>query len=189
MPADTSAAPPLQGVKVIELSHLIAGPYCGQLLAEEGACVIKVEPPDGELTRHREPMRHAGGRSISGYFGALNRGKKSVALDLKNPGGIALLHRLLESADVVLVSDVRSVGIGTVRSPFELSPLEQAPSTSAATTMNEKAGWDRFMTTPLGDAQVRSRWSAGGDRSRSRSQRPHPIRVGETECERCQDGC
>ena len=94
---------------------------------------------------------------------------------------------VVESADVVLVSDVAAVGIGTVGSPFELSPLEQAPSTSAATTMNEKAGRDRIMTTPLGDAQVRSRRSAGGDRSRSRSQRPHPIRVGETECERCQD--
>lgn len=98
---------PLEGVKVIELSHLIAGPYCGQLLAEEGATVIKVEPPEGELTRHREPMRHSEQGSISGYFGALNRGKKSVAIDLKNAQGMELLHGLLASADV-LVTNMRA---------------------------------------------------------------------------------
>ncbi|AHG64098.1 CaiB/BaiF CoA transferase family protein [Advenella mimigardefordensis] len=95
---------PLQGVKVIELSHLIAGPYCGQLLAEEGASVVKIEPPDGELTRHREPMRRVGDQVISGYFASLNRGKQSVSLDLKNESGIQTLHRLLETADVVLTN-------------------------------------------------------------------------------------
>lgn len=97
---------PLDGVKVIELSHLIAGPYCGQLLAEEGATVIKVEPPQGELTRHREPIRHSEEGSISGYFGALNRGKQSIALDLKNESGLEILHGLLASADV-LVTNMR----------------------------------------------------------------------------------
>lgn len=104
MSVSTAHPSPLHGVKVIELSHLIAGPYCGQLLAEEGASVIKIEPPDGELTRHREPMRRAGDKSISGYFGSLNRGKQSVSLDLKNRTGIQTLHRLLESADVVLTN-------------------------------------------------------------------------------------
>ncbi|CAM3693445.1 CoA transferase [Polaromonas hydrogenivorans] len=98
---------PLEGVKVIELTHLIAGPYCGQLLAEEGAQVIKVEPPEGELSRHREPMRHSSQGSISGYFGALNRGKKSLALDLKNAQGVELLHGLLASTDV-LVTNMRA---------------------------------------------------------------------------------
>lgn len=98
------APPPLCGVKVIELSHLIAGPYCGQLLAEEGAHVVKVEPPDGELTRHREPMRRSSQGVISGYFGALNRGKQSIGLDLKNPEGIAVLHQLLETTDVFITN-------------------------------------------------------------------------------------
>jgi len=97
---------PLKGVKVIELSHLIAGPYCAQLLAEEGASVVKIEPPEGELTRHREPMRHSDGKTISGYFGALNRGKQSVSLNLKNDSGIRILHQLLETADV-LVTNMR----------------------------------------------------------------------------------
>lgn len=107
MTTKQSTPPPLEGVKVIELAHLIAGPYCGQLLAEEGAQVIKVEPPEGELTRHREPMRHSDSGTISGYFGALNRGKQSLALDLKNPQGIELLHGLLSSADV-LVTNMRA---------------------------------------------------------------------------------
>lgn len=95
---------PLEGVKVIELSHLIAGPYCGQLLAEEGATVIKVEPPQGELTRQREPMRHSELGTISGYFGALNRGKKSIAIDLKNTEGLKVFHCLLKTADVVVTN-------------------------------------------------------------------------------------
>lgn len=103
--SSTTATPlPLQGVKVIELSHLIAGPYCGQLLAEEGATVIKVEPPEGELTRHREPMRQKDGKEISGYFGALNRGKQSITLNLKNEKGLETLHGLLAGADVLLTN-------------------------------------------------------------------------------------
>ena len=104
MTASTPTPLPLKGVKVIELSHLIAGPYCAQLLAEEGATVVKIEPPEGELTRHREPMRHNGEQSISGYFGALNRGKQSVTLDLKNAKGLETLHSLLETADVVVTN-------------------------------------------------------------------------------------
>lgn len=103
--SSTTATPlPLQGVKVIELSHLIAGPYCGQLLAEEGATVIKVEPPEGELTRHREPMRQKDGKEISGYFCALNRGKQSITLNLKNEKGLETLHGLLAGADVLLTN-------------------------------------------------------------------------------------
>lgn len=108
---DQTATPsPLSGVKVIELTHLIAGPYCTQLLAEEGAQVIKVEPPGGELTRHREPFRESGQGRISGYFGALNRGKKSVVLDLKNPAGLSTLLDLLAGADV-FVTNMRAAAL------------------------------------------------------------------------------
>lgn len=95
---------PLSGIKVIELCHLIAGPYVGMLLADEGAEVIKVEPPQGELTRSREPIRTTEQGTMSGYFASLNRRKKSIALDLKTEPGIEILHRLLAEADVVLTN-------------------------------------------------------------------------------------
>ena len=95
---------PLEGVKVVELSHLIAGPYCCQMLADEGARVVKIEPPGGELTRHREPTRHTPAGDISAYYASLNRNKQSLVLDLKNADGIAVLHRLLADADVVVTN-------------------------------------------------------------------------------------
>ena len=95
---------PLEGVKVVELSHLIAGPYCAQMLADEGAEVIKIEPPSGELTRHREPMRKVDGVQVSAYFGSLNRGKHSIVLDLKNAEGRRLLGELLAEADVFVTN-------------------------------------------------------------------------------------
>jgi crotonobetainyl-CoA:carnitine CoA-transferase CaiB-like acyl-CoA transferase len=104
MPIMNSVPLPLEGVKVIELSHLIAGPYCCQMLAEEGAQVIKIEPPGGELTRHREPKRYAGDKEVSAYYAALNRDKKSVVLDLKNAGGTKVLADLLDTADVFVTN-------------------------------------------------------------------------------------
>ncbi|WP_166462669.1 CaiB/BaiF CoA transferase family protein [Amycolatopsis acidicola] len=94
----------LAGLKVVELCHLIAGPYCGMLLADEGAEVIKVEPPTGELTRTREPIRTTEAGSMSGYFGSLNRRKESVVLDLKTEAGIGLMHDLLAGADVFITN-------------------------------------------------------------------------------------
>lgn len=108
---DKSMPPPLQGIKVIELTHLIAGPYCGQLLAEEGAQVIKVEPPGGELSRSRAPLREdAHGHTVSAHYGALNRGKQSIALDLKNAEGLKVVHCLLESANV-LITNMRAAAL------------------------------------------------------------------------------
>ncbi len=94
----------LSGIKVVELSHLIAGPYCSMLLADEGADVIKVEPPTGELTRKREPIRTSDKGTVSGYFASLNRRKRSIVLDLKNEAGSDVLHELLSDADVFITN-------------------------------------------------------------------------------------
>ena len=103
--ADASTVPaPLQGVTVIELSHLIAGPYSPQLLASEGALVIKVERPGGELSRHREPMRHGNGGSVSAHYASYNQGKQSIVLDLKNDEGLSTLHGLIASANVFVTN-------------------------------------------------------------------------------------
>ncbi|HXX85412.1 MAG TPA: CoA transferase [Casimicrobiaceae bacterium] len=95
---------PLSGIKVVELCHLIAGPYCCQMLADEGATVIKVEPPEGELTRHRAPARKTPEGEVTAYYASLNRNKQSIVLDLKNPEGASVMAKLLEGADVFVTN-------------------------------------------------------------------------------------
>ncbi len=90
---------PLDGIRVVDLSRVLAGPYATMLLADMGAEVIKVEEPDrGDDTRAWPPF--VGGEAT--YFMSVNRGKKSLTLNLKSGGGQTILRRLLESADVLL---------------------------------------------------------------------------------------
>ena len=89
---------PLEGVRVVEVAQYVAGPLAGSLLAELGADVIKVEPPGGDAYRKVMPVAPGIGR----FFVPLNRGKRSVVLDLKVPGGRAALARLDATADVVI---------------------------------------------------------------------------------------
>jgi CoA:oxalate CoA-transferase len=90
---------PLAGVRVIDLSRILAGPYCTMLMAELGAEVIKVEPPGiGDDARAYGPFVH--GRSA--YFMSVNRGKRSIALDLKRPEDRTVFDRLLATGDVLV---------------------------------------------------------------------------------------
>ena len=89
---------PLAGIRVLDFSAMIAGPYCGRLMADAGAEVIKIEPMEGEFMRDRFPARN--GHSL--YFAVLNNGKKSICLDLKSPEGIAVVKELAAIADVVV---------------------------------------------------------------------------------------
>ncbi len=94
--------PPLSGVRVLELANFMAGPYCGLVLADLGADVIKVENPDGgDFSRASPPFAGGPGGESAGFL-ALNRNKRSLALDLKHPGGRALFLRLAERADVLI---------------------------------------------------------------------------------------
>src|ERR1700730_13420977 len=88
----------LDGVGVLNFTTTIAGPHCGRLLADLGAEVIKIEAPEGDMMRARPPLR--AGASTS--FGQLNTGKKSVVLDLKRQEAVAIVHRLVKTADVVV---------------------------------------------------------------------------------------
>lgn len=90
----------LDGLKVIDLSRVLGGPYCGQMLADHGADVIKVEPPQGDETRTWGPPFDAEG--ISAYFAGINRNKRTIALDLSKPEGREVLLKLLETADVLI---------------------------------------------------------------------------------------
>src|SRR5712671_3904205 len=89
---------PLAGIRVIELANFIAGPLCGTLLADMGADVVKIEPPKGDMGRAMPPQHQ--GESVS--FVALNRNKRSLVLDLKQPAARDILLKLAARSDVFL---------------------------------------------------------------------------------------
>jgi len=90
----------LDGIRVLEFTHFISGPLCCQTLADHGAEVIKIEPPDGELSRRSLPFYE--GQSL--YFASLNRNKRSVKLDLKSELGRRAVERLVKTADVIVIN-------------------------------------------------------------------------------------
>lgn len=95
-------ARPLAGVRVLDLSRALAGPYCTMMLADAGADVLKVEPPSGDDSRGWLPMAERDGARESAYFMSANRGKRSLRLDLKSPDGAARLRELVTRADVLV---------------------------------------------------------------------------------------
>ena len=96
--------PPLAGIRVLDLSRVLAGPWCTQLLADLGAEVIKIERPGaGDDTRHWGPPWHGEGDSrVAAYFLSANRGKKSAAIDFAQPEGAALVRKLAGQSDIVV---------------------------------------------------------------------------------------
>ena len=89
----------LAGIKVIDLTRVLGGPYCTMILSDHGAEVIKIEPPQGDETRDWGPPFREGDAS---YYLGVNRNKKSLALDLGRPEGRAVLLRLLDGADILV---------------------------------------------------------------------------------------
>ena len=88
---------PLSGVRVVAIEQAVAAPFCSRQLADMGADVIKVERPDGgDLARGYDGALNG----VSAYFAWLNRGKRSIVLDLKQPGDLQICARLLEGADI-----------------------------------------------------------------------------------------
>jgi len=100
------AEPPLKGIRVIELARILAGPWAGQLLADLGADVIKVESPDGgDDTRKWGPpfvMSHDGENLSAAYYHSCNRGKRSIAVDFSRSEGADTLRKLVATADVLI---------------------------------------------------------------------------------------
>ena len=93
----------LEGIRVIDLTQMLAGPYCTQMLADQGADVIKIEPPQGDSSRKLGPYRPDDEtRRNGGYFASVNRNKKSIVIDLKTEEGRGLVRRLVRTADVVV---------------------------------------------------------------------------------------
>ena len=121
----TTPSGPLSGLKILDFTRVLAGPFCTQILSDYGATVTKVEQPGGEETR----TWRGGGEDafwkpdtgpMSLYFAALNRGKRSITLDLKKPAGVEAVKRLAKDADVLVenfvpgTTDRLGIGYGTL---------------------------------------------------------------------------
>lgn len=114
-------AGPLDGLRVVDLTQVLSGPFCTMVLADLGADVVKVEPPQGDAARAWGPHPGAldgapGEDHYGGYFASVNRNKRSVVLDLKTEDGRAALHRLLDGADALVenyrVGVMERLGLG-----------------------------------------------------------------------------
>ena len=148
----TGAAGPLSGVRVLDLSAYIAGPYGCTLLADQGADVLKVEPPDGDNLRKYPSTLQAESRAFIG----VNRSKQGITLDLKNPQGLAALLKLVRQADVLVHNFRPSVparlGIDHERLNLINPRLIYCAITGYGETgpMKDKAGYDQVLQTMTG---------------------------------------
>lgn len=107
---------PLHGIRVLDLTRVLAGPFCTMILADLGADVVKIERPEGDDARHFGPFLPSG---ESAYFAGINRGKRSIVLDLKDDSDRATFLRLVEKADVVVENyrpgTMEAFGLGSER--------------------------------------------------------------------------
>jgi len=111
----TQPSGPLTGYRVLDLTTVLFGPYASQTLGDWGADVIKIERLEGDTWRSAGQFRN---RGMSGQFMAVNRNKRSIALDLKHPDGKAVLERLVRTADVLL-SNIRPAGLARLGFSYE----------------------------------------------------------------------
>ncbi|GAA3929342.1 CoA transferase [Microbacterium soli] len=100
--APPAVDPPLAGVRILDLTHMLAGPYATMLLADLGAEIIKVEPPGGEFIRGAGPTFGDGEEAFGGYFHSVNRNKRSLPLNLRDPEGRRIFLEFVDSADAVI---------------------------------------------------------------------------------------
>jgi crotonobetainyl-CoA:carnitine CoA-transferase CaiB-like acyl-CoA transferase len=144
----SDVAGPLSGIRVCDVTQNLAGPFCGQILADLGATVIKVEPPGGDLGRAWGPPFWGGESTL---FLSANRGKRSIVLDLKNEGGLGVLERLAKSCDVFLqasrpgVADRIGMGYASVRRWREDVIYMSVSAYGQKGPMREQPGYDPLM--------------------------------------------
>ena len=143
---------PLSGLRVLDLSAYIAAPYGCTLLADQGAEVIKVEPPSGDNLRAYPSTLASEGRAFLG----VNRGKSSIVLDLKQPQGIEVLLRLLRDADVLVhnfrpgVAERLGIGYEQLRGSHERLIYCAVSGYGENGPLSKKAGYDQVLQTMTG---------------------------------------
>jgi crotonobetainyl-CoA:carnitine CoA-transferase CaiB-like acyl-CoA transferase len=129
---------PLAGIRVLDLTSVLFGPYAAQTLGDWGADIIKVEPLGGDTWRYSGQFRN---RGMSGQFMAANRNKRSLALDLKHPDGKAVLERLIRNADV-LITNIRPAALARLGFGFEAcQQLNPRLVYAAATGFGQDGPW------------------------------------------------
>lgn len=164
---------PLAGVRLLDLTHMLAGPYAGMILADLGAETIKVEPLAGEGTRTllaTDPDHSLDG--MGAYFITLNRNKRSICVDLKSAEGMALFHRLVAQADIVLSNFAAGVAERLGIDYAKLSAVNPRIITCTVTGFGgDGPGADR----PAFDQVAQA---AGGGMSITGPDAEHPVRAG-----------
>lgn len=172
-----SAPGALKGVRVLDLTHALAGPFCAQILADHGADVIKVEPPDGDFFRRMGPFRDEDReRHYGGLFQSCNRNKRSVAIDLKHPDGQALFKQLVAGADA-LVENYRAGVLDKLGLGYEtLKAVNPRLVYTSVRGFGDKAGGaSPYMHWPAFDIVAQA---MGGWMGITGEDADHPVKVG-----------
>jgi crotonobetainyl-CoA:carnitine CoA-transferase CaiB-like acyl-CoA transferase len=166
---DATAGRPLAGVRVVDLTQGVSGPYCSHLLATLGAEVTKIEPPGGDW------LRGVGGPQVDGSsatFYALARGKRSVVLDLEDPAGDEALRRILRSSDVLLHDFTADEAERRRLAPSQLRGLNPSIVDCSVTAYGERGPWSELPATELEVQATAGVWRYLGVIGE------HPVRIG-----------
>ncbi len=155
-----SAPGPLDGIRVLDFTAAMAGPTCAMLLADFGAEVIKVEPPEGEGSRRWGQARFGSDDQFSGLFLALNRNKASVTIDLKSEQGRADAHALIATSDVVAesfrpgVADRLGIGYDDVRAIAPRIVYCSVSGFGHTGPMRDRPGYDQLLQAYTGHMSI-----------------------------------
>jgi crotonobetainyl-CoA:carnitine CoA-transferase CaiB-like acyl-CoA transferase len=167
----------LHGLRILDLTHALAGPYCSQVLADHGADVIKVEPLEGDFFRRMGPFRDDDTeRTLGGLFQACNRNKRSIAINLKDPRGQALLKELAQNAHA-LVENYRAGVLDKMGIGYDaLKAVNPALVYTSVRGFGDKVGGvSPYMNWPAFDIVAQA---MGGWMGITGTDADHPVKVG-----------
>ena len=187
MTAQTPSLPgheAIAGLRVVDLSRVLGGPYCTQILADHGADVVKVEPPAGDETRDWGPPFHD---DDAAYFIGTNRNKRAIGLDLASEGGRAVLMKMLETADVLIENfkpgtlDKWGIGKDMLREKFPRLIHCRISGFGADGPHGGHPGYDTIIQAMTG-MMAATGWPSGKNRARASSSKPRCSKPASPSC-------